>query len=154
MVIVRLKETKARVTMKFSEEHAFGMLIAKYGDEVTSRTPRDGEQYDNFKIGPIIFFLQARFFLKRYDTARSPDMAKEASNSLLRKKKKEEMPYVYFFFLILLTATTANNPASAIIPIGVSAGTRAAAGGGAVGVGSVLSTVIAPASAETVEVDS
>ena len=24
--------------MKFSEEHAFGMLIAKYGDEVTSRT--------------------------------------------------------------------------------------------------------------------
>ena len=27
-----------RVTVKFSEEHAFGMLIAKYGDEVTSRT--------------------------------------------------------------------------------------------------------------------
>jgi len=26
--------------MKFSEEHAFGMLIAKYGDEVTSRTPK------------------------------------------------------------------------------------------------------------------
>jgi len=24
--------------MKFSEEHAFGMLIAKYGDEVTSHT--------------------------------------------------------------------------------------------------------------------
>jgi len=36
--IVRLKETKMRVTVKFSEEHAFGMLIAKYGDEVTSRT--------------------------------------------------------------------------------------------------------------------
>ena len=38
MVIVRLKETKVRVTVKFSEEHAFGMLIAKYEDEVTSRT--------------------------------------------------------------------------------------------------------------------
>jgi len=38
MVIVRLKETKVRVTVKFSEEHAFGMLIAKYGDELTSRT--------------------------------------------------------------------------------------------------------------------
>jgi len=25
---------------RFSEEHAFGMLIAKYGDEVTSRTPK------------------------------------------------------------------------------------------------------------------
>ena len=25
---------------RFSEEHAFGMLIAKYGDEVTSRTQR------------------------------------------------------------------------------------------------------------------
>jgi len=25
---------------RFCEEHAFGMLIAKYGDEVTSRTPK------------------------------------------------------------------------------------------------------------------
>ncbi len=36
--LVRLKETKMRVTVKFGEEHTFGMLIAKYGDEVTSHT--------------------------------------------------------------------------------------------------------------------
>ena len=34
------KETKVRVTMKLSEEHAFGMLIAKYGDEETSHAPK------------------------------------------------------------------------------------------------------------------
>ena len=48
--------------MKFSEEHAFGMLIIRGRSDLAY--PKDGEKYDNFKIGPIIFFLQARFFFK------------------------------------------------------------------------------------------
>ena len=74
-------------------------------------------------LGPIIFFLQARFFFSKDMTL--PEAPIWRKKLQIRCWEKEEMSYVYFFFLILLTATTANKPASAIIPTGVNAGTFA-----------------------------
>ena len=45
--------------MKFSEKHAFGMLIIRGRSDLAYH--RDGEKDDNFKIGSIIFSLIPTF---------------------------------------------------------------------------------------------
>jgi len=71
--------------MKFSEEHAFGMLIIRGRSDLAYH--RDGEKDDNFKIGPIIFFYKLNFSSKDM-TLPEAQYGERSFKFVVGKKKK------------------------------------------------------------------